>query len=106
MSEKFFPPKPHIEDEERLVHSLDSVSASDLHSHAKKSAVGKYVARYHAHEKAARKAARKKWLSDNWIALLSLIFAFIAALPVIIPGIETILKWLTLLSSAIRQYLA
>lgn len=42
-------------------------------------------------EKAER---RRKWWAQNWIALLGVLFAFIAALPTIYQVIEAILKLL------------
>ena len=49
--------------------------------------------------KAAEKLKRKKerrseWWRNNWVPFVAMIFAFISALPYIIQGIETILKWL------------
>lgn len=38
--------------------------------------------------------SRTEWFKNNWIALLSLLFAFIAALPVIIQAIYYILKYI------------
>lgn len=41
-----------------------------------------------------KQSSRKKWWRDNWIALLAMIFALIAAIPVIIQGIAAILELL------------
>lgn len=100
LNKRFVPPAPHIETKEDIISSLDG---SRLSGSSKNEKVQKYVARYREHEKLSKREARRKWFADNWIALLSLLFAFIAALPVIIQGIGTLLKWLTLLSSAAQQ---
>lgn len=103
LNKRFVPPAPHIENKEDIIASLDG---SRLSGSSKNEKVQQYVARHREHEKLSKRKARQKWFADNWIALLGLLFAFIAALPVIIQGIETILKWLTLLSSAVQQSLA
>ena len=103
LGKRFVPPAPHIENKEVIIASLDG---SRLSGSSKNEKVQQYVARHQEHEKLSKRKARRKWFADNWISLLSLLFAFIAALPVIIQGIETILKWLTLLSSAVQQGLA
>ena len=41
-----------------------------------------------------RKLGRKDFWHDNWIQILALVFSFIAALPVIIQGIQAIYEWL------------
>ena len=48
--------------------------------------------------KERKRQFRKNWFKDNWIALLSLLFSFIAAAPVIIQGFLTILRLLRLSS--------
>lgn len=45
-----------------------------------------------------RRLGRKAFWRDNWIQLLALVFSFIAALPVIIQGIQAIYGWLRSLS--------
>ena len=45
-----------------------------------------------------KQALRKEWWKNNWISLLSLVFAIIAALPVIAQAIGSILKLLGLRS--------
>ena len=40
------------------------------------------------------KERRSEWWRNNWVPFVAMIFAFISALPYIIQGIETILKWL------------
>lgn len=39
--------------------------------------------------------SRSEWLANNWIQFLSMIFALIAAIPVIKQGLEIILKCIT-----------
>lgn len=58
----------------------------------------KYIKPLKKREKAARKRRRREWWKNNWISFWGLVFAVIAALPVISQGIKTILKWLGLLS--------
>lgn len=41
-----------------------------------------------------KKERRSEWWRNNWVPFVAMIFAFISALPYIIQGIETILKWL------------
>lgn len=45
-----------------------------------------------------KKEQRSEWWHNNWVPFVAMIFAFISALPYIIQGIETILKWLKLLN--------
>ena len=100
LNKRFVPPAPHIENGEDIIASLDG---SKLSGSSENEKVRQYVARYRDREKISKCAARRKWFADNWIALLSLLFAFIAALPVINQGNGTLLKWITLLSSAAQQ---
>lgn len=52
-----------------------------------------------ADEELKRKRKRRsEWWRNNWVPFVAMIFAFISALPYIIQGIETILKWLKLLN--------
>ena len=59
-----------------------------------KNIYNKYVQPSLDREKEQKKSNRAQWWYNNWISLLGVFFAFIAALPVIIQGFETILKWL------------
>ena len=45
-------------------------------------------------QKQENQSRTRSWWKENWIQLLSLVFAFIAALPVIIQGISSILKYI------------
>lgn len=72
--------KPMSKDEHREILNRPHV----------KDAVKKTIDR----EKQLRQSTRRKWWRDNWIALLAMIFALIAAIPVIIQGIATILELL------------
>lgn len=47
-----------------------------------------------AEELKQKKNRRSEWWRNNWVPFVAMIFAFISALPYIIQGIETILKWL------------
>ena len=55
---------------------------------SRKSEFVKHMERINRQEKSS---GFKQWWANNWIAFLGLIFAFIAALPVIIEGIANIL---------------
>lgn len=45
-------------------------------------------------DKATKRLSKKLWWKNNWINFLAMVFAFIAAIPVIIQGIEKILKYI------------
>lgn len=93
MSKKpFVPPMPYFEppSEETLEH----LSKMNIKDFKKSDAYKKYVIPVLKEEKESRRKRRAEWWKNNWIALLSLIFAFIAALPVIIQGISAMLKLL------------
>ena len=70
------------------------MTAKERKQFKKTKAYKKYVKSFIDREKKQRRSARHEWWKNNWIALLGLLFAIIAAMPVIIQGIETILKWL------------
>lgn len=54
----------------------------------------KYIRPLKNRDKERKRRNRRRWWRDNWIAFFCLLFSFIAAIPVIIQGIETILGWL------------
>lgn len=58
----------------------------------------KYIKPTQERERKLKKKKRSEWWKNNWVSFLAMIFAFIAAIPYIIQGIESILKWLKLLS--------
>lgn len=91
----YVPPLPHIEPpSQETIDKLSSMTKKDHKEFTKSDAYKKYVQPTLEREKQQRRTRRKVWWKNNWIALLGLIFAFIAAIPVIIQGIETILGWL------------
>ena len=94
------PPIPHINIDTENIKFPENYNPRD----AKKSkAYKKYVVPILKREKALRKQQRKAWWSDNWIQILGLLFAFIAAVPVIIEAASYILSRLTQWSLAMLQ---
>lgn len=55
----------------------------------------KYEKPLQERERNLKRKKRSDWWKTNWVSFLAMIFAFIAAIPYIIQGIETILEWLT-----------
>ena len=99
MNDRFTPPPPVDEDtRERLLDALGNTTELYLFLLDYRSRhdprLLKYRKRLEARDKESKRRRRINWWRDNWIAFLSLIFSFIAAAPVIIQGIETILGWL------------
>lgn len=96
MSKKpFVPPIPYVEPpSEETIEKLSKMTKNDIKNFKKSDAYTKYVAPVLKAEKESRKKRRKEWWKNNWIALLSLLFAFIAAPPVILQGIIAMLKLL------------
>lgn len=97
MSKKpFVPPTPYVDfPSKESVDELSKMSKKDIKKFEKSEACRKYIDPIRKFEKESRKERRRNWWKNNWIALLSLLFAFIAAIPVIIQGIVSILKLLT-----------
>ena len=93
MSKKpFVPPLPHVNlPSQETIDKLSNMTKKELRDFKKSAAYKDAVQRATARRKSQKKLARKDWWKNNWIALLSLIFAFIAAVPVIVQGIATIL---------------
>lgn len=60
----------------------------------KQNSYDKYIKPSLDREEEQKKSRRAQWWSRNWIALLGVFFAFVAALPVIVQGIATILELL------------
>lgn len=89
----FTPPLPHAPDPtDETIKKLQSLSRKE-----KKQLKETVKAATKEPRERQRKQTinrRKLWWKNNWIALLGTIFAFIAAIPVIIEGIEAILQWL------------
>ncbi len=100
---KLFYKKVSLPDEEISKLSADSFAALEKAEFVTRDFLG-YLDGYHAkytnyHITDAGKAhyqnrSKSEWLRQNWISLLSLLFALIAALPVIIQGIDSILKYI------------
>ena len=96
MSKKpFIPPIPYVDPpSEETMEKLSNMTKKDIKNLKKSDAYKKYVVPILESEKESRKKMRKEWWKNNWIALLSLLFAFIAAIPVILQGISAMLKLL------------
>lgn len=89
----FVPPLPNIKPpSEETIKKMQNLSPE--HKKHVQEAVRKTFDR----EKQLGKDHRHKWWASNWISLLGLLFSAIAALPVILQGIETILKLIGLSS--------
>ena len=87
------PPIPYVEQpSDESVEALSKMTKNDIKKLRKSAAYQKYVAPVMKSEKENRRKRRVEWWKNNWIALLSLLFAFIAALPVIIQGIISMLR--------------
>lgn len=72
---------------------IKNISSKKFRKHFKQSyAYNKYVQPVLDEEKYRKKKRFTKWWGDNWIAFLGLVFAFIAAIPVIIQAVEYILS--------------
>ena len=91
----FVPPIPHVDppSQEALEH-LQNMTKNERRQLEESVSQNKYVQSAQNRRKQHMREQRKKWWRDNWIAFLGLIFAFLAAIPVISQGIETILKLL------------
>ena len=96
MSKKpFVPPLPRVDlPSQETVDALANMTKKERRDFKKSAAYEDAVQRATSRRKTLKKLARKDWWKNNWIALLSLIFAFIAAIPVIVQGIAAILKLL------------
>lgn len=96
MSKKpFIPPLPCVDlPSQEAVDLMKNMTKKELRKFKKSDAYRECVQPVIDRRKLQRKQARKEWWKNNWIAILGLIFAFIAAIPVIIQGIASILKLL------------
>lgn len=100
MDDKFTPPPPIDKDtQDQLRKAMENVTELDLFLFDYKIKHDpyireKYVKPLKRRDKERKRRNRRRWWRDNWIAFFSLLFSFIAAIPVIIQGIETILGWL------------
>lgn len=84
------PKIPNLSEEE--IENLKDYKISD----EKKAYIyEKYEKPLRERERNLKRKRRSDWWKNNWVSFLAMIFAFIAAIPYIIQGIETILKWLT-----------
>ena len=72
--------------------NMEPITEEQRRQFKKSNAYRKYVKPVIDREKKQKRSKRIQWWKDNCIALLSLIFAFIAALPVIIQVFEYILS--------------
>lgn len=79
-------------DIEKATNKVSSMSKRELRESTKQN---EYLQLLNKQDRNERKSARHSWWKNNWISFLSLIFAFIAALPVIWQIIAYILTLLT-----------
>ena len=96
MSKKpFVPPLPRVDlPSQETVDALANMTKKERRKLQKSAAYKDAIQRAATRRKTQKKLVRRDWWKNNWIALLSLIFAFIAAIPVIVQGIAAILKLL------------
>lgn len=85
-----FPPDfPKINDD--TINNLKNIDQKEF---KKSYAYKKYIKPAIKSDNKRKRSIKIQWWKENWISVLSLIFCFIAALPVIIQGISYILKLL------------
>lgn len=98
---KLFDEKYSLSDEEIKNLPEDAFSTLEKSGYIKRDSLGYpdgYRAKYsdyHITDKGkayVQSKSKSEWWSNNWIQLLSMIFALIAAIPVIKQGVEIILK--------------
>ncbi len=96
MSKKpFVPPIPHVDPpSQETIAALESMTKREQRKFKKSAVYKKHVLPVIKQDKAGRKKARAKWWKNNWIALLGLILALIATVPVIVQGVAAILRLL------------
>ena len=89
----FVPPIPHVDPpSQEALEQLQNMTKKERRQLDKSLSQNKHVQSVRNQRKQHKREQRKKWWQDNWIAFLGLIFAFLAAIPVISQGIESILK--------------
>ena len=96
MSKKpFAPPTPHVDPpSQETIDTLEITTIKERRKFKKSKAYKEHAQPVIDRRKAQKKLVQTEWWKNNWIAVLGLIFAFIAAIPVIAQGIETIIKLL------------
>lgn len=91
----FIPPRPYIDPpSQETIEHLKSMTKEDHKAFKKSDAYKKHVLPALKRHKQQKRRKCQEWWKNNWIAILGLIFAFIAAIPVMLQGIEAILGWL------------
>ena len=85
----FVPPLPHIDppDDE----TLEKMQNTDYSKNLK---VQNAIRQSKSDDKKRKRRSKIQWWKDNWIQILAMLFAFIAALPVICKGIASILRYI------------
>lgn len=92
---KLPPPQPYVQrPSDKAVDEFSKMSGTERSAFAENPKAKKYIDVTLTREKQRKRSARKRWWRDNWLAFLAMLFALIAALPVIIQGISTILGFL------------
>lgn len=91
----FVPPMPYApEISQEAIDNMKNMTKKERKQFKKSDAYKKYVQPVIDMERKAKRDSSRSWWKNNWISLLSLVFAFIAAIPVIIQGISAILQLL------------
>ena len=84
-------PFENIDIDSSLEH-FKNMPKKDLKKLCRKSRNSDIIRKLNEINKREKSSRRKLWWKDNWISLLGLVFSFIAALPVIIEAIASILQ--------------
>ena len=91
----FVPPIPYApEISQEAIDNMKNMTKKERKQFKKSDEYKKYVQPVIDMERKAKRDSSRSWWKNNWISLLSLVFAFIAAIPVIIQGISAILQLL------------
>lgn len=91
----FAPPNPCVTvPDQETIEEMKNMTSKELRQFKKSAAYKKHVRPALNRHKSAKRKAVAEWWKNNWIALLSLIFAIIAAIPVIAQGVVTMLELL------------
>lgn len=91
----FTPPAPHIDPpSQETIEKLSKMSKKEWRKKRKSLAEKKYIQPVLERERKMKNQKILDWWKDNWVSFLSMLFALIAAIPVIIQAISAILELL------------
>lgn len=78
--------------DQKTIDNLTTMSNKDFKELNKASLQSEYQQRMKRILREEKSSSRKKWWKDNWMQFFAMIFALIAAIPVIFQLIESILS--------------